>query len=703
MVQATSSESYDRRARQVCVFGLIAQLFACLGIFGASMWAGSGAVAAEAVHLAGGVFVWLVLLVVFVQRRRAGAEKFETDELRRMAEAGANTTIFEAGDEAMHLERQRLRWIQKWFLPFGGLALASFHVLVYVLWHMKFGGKAVTDSDWLVAPADQKTLTAIMVALAGIFCFLFSRYASGMARSSHWRTLRAAATYLAGNALMCLVLVAALLASGAGMRLEWAEPLAIYIIKITMLVLGIEFLINWVLDIYRPRMEGEELRPAFDSRLLALISEPGGVAKSIADAFNYQFGFEVSGTWLYQLLRRSVLPLLVFTMLSLVGLSSVLIVDIDQQLVVERFGKPPEARTLGPGLHFKLPWPIDRAYRQSVTGIRTLVVGTLPNEEKEDEGAHDRGDIELWTEKHNFASHMSILVAHRPERMGDAVASKSFGVAMVKGAVAIQYVLSDIRQYMYKYEDPSEVLEAVAFQTLTEYAAGVELNDLIGAGRAEFEAGLRDELQIRIDRLELGIDIIFLGLQAAHPPEEEGVAASFQNVVAAVSRKKAAIEESLSQAQQIKTQAAGSVERADDLDAAIQAVDTLSVDSEADPAALAAAKAKVDELMLGDAAKGIPPMGGMGATGIFMAEASKTAAVAKAKSKRTRFEGDLLTFKAAPVLYKMRKYLDMWVGVAQNHRKVVVLADLDKTDLIIILETEQKNVLDLTEPGSSGN
>ena len=52
---------------------------------------------------------------------------------------------------------------------------------------------------------------------------------------------------------------------------------------------------------------------------LQSIAEPGRIGSSIADALNYQFGFEVSKTWFYQLLSRACVPLIIFGGLAAFG------------------------------------------------------------------------------------------------------------------------------------------------------------------------------------------------------------------------------------------------------------------------------------------------------------------------------------------------------------------------------------------------
>jgi len=124
-----------------------------------------------------------------------------------------------------------------------------------------------------------------------------------------------------------------------------------------MVVLGFEVFLNFVLDVYRPRKAGELPRPALDSRILGFAAAPDRVAASISEAINYQFGYNVTSSWLYQLLARWVLALVVFGGLVLWLMSSFAVIQPHQSGIVLRFGN--YQRTIGPGLHVKAPWPID--------------------------------------------------------------------------------------------------------------------------------------------------------------------------------------------------------------------------------------------------------------------------------------------------------------------------------------------------------
>ena len=98
------------------------------------------------------------------------------------------------------------------------------------------------------------------------------------------------------------------------------------LIPVLLIVLGVETVLNLILDIYRPRLKGLYSRSAFDSRLLGVINEPGGILRSAADAIDYQFGFKVSQTWFYKLLEQAIVPLILFAGVTLYLLSCIVIV-----------------------------------------------------------------------------------------------------------------------------------------------------------------------------------------------------------------------------------------------------------------------------------------------------------------------------------------------------------------------------------------
>ena len=330
-----STGPIDRRAQNVALTGFFIQLAMFLVLLAAASYASSHVLAAGARFALIGLPIWFVLWLMFKQIRRVGLEVLELEELRRAHAAGGDSALFETEGEELLLEQNRLQWMIRWILPSVTVLLAAYLIGgQFLAWDWTLD-TAFTGETFLAAR--EPTFIMWFPVVVGFCCFLYARYTLALARMAEWRLLHAGASFMAATALASLALVLGLM---GGTQVAWAEPLVAYVIRAAMFVLGIELAANLILEHYRPRVAGQLSRPAFDSRLLGLITEPGGIARSIAEAINYQFGFEVSATWFYRLLQRWFLPLVVVMLIAIFALSSIVVVEADEQVVIERFGRP---------------------------------------------------------------------------------------------------------------------------------------------------------------------------------------------------------------------------------------------------------------------------------------------------------------------------------------------------------------------------
>lgn len=683
----------DRRAQHVALSGFALQSAAFALVLGLSLWMDSHALAALARFLLAGVPIWLVLYLILNQVRRAGLETMETEELRLAQEAGTSQAIFELDEEALLLEQNRLSWMVRWLLPSCTIAVACLLLLGhFVLWGWSLDE---TFDETVLQRTQQPTMMMWFAVGVGFGCFLFARYALALARLPGWNLLRAGAVCTAGNALACLAVALALMASGT---IEWAEPAVAYIIRVTMLVLGAEFVGNFVLDLYRPRAPGEVPRPSFDSRLLGMIGEPGGFTKSITDAVNYQFGFQVSSTWFYQLLQRWLFPIVVLAFGAVVLLTSVVVVDADEQVTLQRFGRLVTGSdgALTPGIHIKWPYPITIVQRVPVKRIGELVIGEAA--EEDDEHAHE---AILWTKAHDFIPELMLLVAApkleelsgETESASDtptgAGATESVAVSLLMVSVPIEYRIKDINKYLYRYADPEKLMEAVAYQYLSDFAASVDVDELMGPGRDRFNKELKHLIQSRLDELDVGIEVVFAGIRGAHPPAKDKVAAAFQDVISAETSMSATIHAAEGMAQRILTSVAGTVSRATALDEAIRARNALPSSA----MQLPEANRRVKDLLMGRPEQGMSPISGEAAALIAGARAQASKMISQAAAKARVFSTQIAAYEASPDLYRQRRTLEVYEEEGlRNIRKYLIVGD--PSDVIVEYEATREAGLD---------
>lgn len=676
----------ERRARTVALAGLAFQIL--LSVFFAVLWSWGKTEGLRALMLlsAIGNAIWLFLVMVCQQRVLVQEEKFETEQLRReRAAAGGTDAIFDVADEELLLARRRLQWMYRWMLP-------SFSILVIVLlvvaglWGWRWSiGDSLSSENWTTAGKDKIPLLFFMTLGAAFVSFLFSRYATGMARYREWQILHAGATWLMGVTLASVLVSAAMGALYMGATPVFERVVA-YVLRILLFVLAAETLLNLVLDFYRPRAPEEEPRPAFDSRLLGLFTEPGGIARSIADAINYQFGFEVSSTWFYKLLQRSVVPLIGFAILMMFAASCLVFVGADEEVVIERFGVKRDV--LGGGLRIKWPWPIEKAYKVATSQVHELKIGIL------DEGTDKDGKKELflWTNKHAWEPHLNVLVAtpklaeyiekvegqvttepaEARERRAQAVP-----VSQLRVSATILYRIRDPYDWLRRYggqdnKGPRAMLTAIANREIMRQCASVEVAALMGTSRGTVERSLREEIQKTADRESLGVDIVFLGLQGVHPPSE--TAESFQAVIGAESKRTASIRSAKADRDKRLAEVAGDVTRAENLNDAIRRLNELEASGKAAGDQLQEARDRVQRMFFGDAKQGIRPVGGLAANRMAEARAVRWRIENQSAGQAIGFVHEMTTRNAAPKVYRMRKYLEMLAEATAGIRKYVLAA-----------------------------
>ena len=128
-------------------------------------------------------------------------------------------------------------------------------------------------------------------AVVGVISLFAGAFYNGQSRDESFRWLRPFGAWMIAAAVASAAAVAAGLCFKSG--LKHYDPIIAKTLLVIYLVLAAELVLSFVVEFYRPRTL-EESRPVFESRILALFTEPGGVMRNFADMLDYQFGFKVS-------------------------------------------------------------------------------------------------------------------------------------------------------------------------------------------------------------------------------------------------------------------------------------------------------------------------------------------------------------------------------------------------------------------------
>jgi len=394
------------------------------------------------------------------------------------------------------------------------------------------------------SPQSIAILAAVMMAVS----FFTGAFISGQARSAAYRWLRAAGSYfMVSFAVMLLAMGGALLKNSE--KFYNLDPILAKIVFVLFILLMLELAASFVVEFYRPRTY-ELTRPIFESKILGIFTEPGGVMRNIADALDYQFGFKVSGTWLYAFIEQAIFPVLVLWLIALWGFTTVHMVSPGEVGVRLVFGKVVSRELLEPGMYFTLPWPFGTIDRYSCTKVEEIIIGEVEHEEEhdheeeEDEHGHSHGPkppkaskmhyqkLIVWTAAHSHEDSY-FLVASAAKNSAASEQKKGVPtVDMVGLSMPIQYVIrrDGVFQYAYDHVDAQKILQRIAEQETTRYLPNYTLNGVISVSRQAIQSELKQRIQKAADREKLGIEIISVTLLDAHPPTTKGVAEAFHGV-----------------------------------------------------------------------------------------------------------------------------------------------------------------------------
>ena len=666
--------SESKRGQSAALAGLVLHLMLAGLMLIVALGSGTSAAAVVFLMLAGTAWVWAITAVLFYCRHMAELETMEIDEIARGDERG----IFADEARELRLAERRLRTVLRFVVPTFTLLLAGYLTAGAAL---LFPGLIAPP---VVTAVRHSALTWAFCCLGGSFvAFLYSRYALGMASDTQWRWLRAGGGVLSVASLVTGLLCVSMFLADA--QIDVGLRVLPYVVTILMGLLGVELLGNFILDFYRPRTGAAECRPSFDSRLVNLMSEPGSIAHSIAEALNYQFGFEVSGTWFYKLLQKTLVPLLIFGIIALLAVSSIIVVQPGRQAVVLTWGRPSQTRAvLGAGIHFKWPWPAQTVEVIDTGRIRrmTIGVGALRPAEAVSQEIIKGLRLYLWTVEHGDYEEYSFLVARSYARASvaqdtetvpmpetDAAESKEYAsFGLMRLVMDLHYRVTDAYKFLYGVADAPAVLKAMGNRELTRYAARRDVDGLMSAGREKVSREIAATLGEAIRQADLGVELVLLAPQGIHPPTE--VADAFEEVIKADRERVGKELRAQTEAQEILSQTAGS---------STEAVKLAEIYPEArrrddlDAAQAAEVRRTVDELF--DRA------GGKVKSIINAAQAWRWKRVNEERGEWVGFREKLVAYKAAPNLYMLTEKLKVLADSFRDTHKYVLGIDLKNLEV----------------------
>jgi len=207
-------------------------------------------------------------------------------------------------------------------------------------------------------------------------------------------------------------------------------------------------------------------------------------------------------------------------------------VNPDELGVVMQFGK--FVRQEPPGLHFRLPYPIEEVVLPKVTRQNIIEVGMRSA------SGFDRG----------FGGTQDVK-------------EESLMLTGDENTVDVDFVvywrIKDAEQYLFNIQNPDNTVKEVAESAMREVVGQSDIQPILTEARQKTEAAVHKLIQDTLDGYKAGIQIDQVTLQKVDPPSE--VIDAFRDVQAARADKEKLQNEAFGYANKVVPEAKGEAER----------------------------------------------------------------------------------------------------------------------------------------------
>ena len=202
--------------------------------------------------------------------------------------------------------------------------------------------------------------------------------------------------------------------------------------------------------------------------------------------------------------------------------SGFFIVQEGQQAVITQFGK--YHSTVGAGINWRVPYPVQRHEVVYVTQIRSIDIGR-------DTLVKSTGlrDSAMLTEDENI----------------------------VEIKFAVQYRLTDARQFLFESKSPVTAVTQAAETAVREVVGQMRMDTALSEERDQIAPRIRAIMQKILDRYKVGIEVVAINMQQGgiRPPEQ--VQAAFDDVLKSGQERERAKNEAEAYANDVVPRAVG--------------------------------------------------------------------------------------------------------------------------------------------------
>ncbi len=194
--------------------------------------------------------------------------------------------------------------------------------------------------------------------------------------------------------------------------------------------------------------------------------------------------------------------------------SGVYVVQANETAVLLRFGA--FRKTVGPGIQYRIPWPVDRVIKVKTMEAKRMEVGF---------------SLETLTD---VRDKFGVV---RPDRPIPYCLTGDKNI--IFNRFAIQYRITEPREYLLRTRNPAGLLRNKGHAVILETIAAMGVDPLLTTGKQELERTIRKKLSQTSKEIGIGVSIVSVEIKQIQPPRE--VVSAFKEVITAREEKSTAV------------------------------------------------------------------------------------------------------------------------------------------------------------------
>ncbi len=202
------------------------------------------------------------------------------------------------------------------------------------------------------------------------------------------------------------------------------------------------------------------------------------------------------------------------------------IVGPEQEGIVLTFGR--YTASVGPGFHFKFPWPVQTVYKPAVNVVQRIEIGyrSIPGTDPQ--------------QYRGFATDQAML---------DEAQMLTGDENIINVSAIVQFRISDARAFLFNVREPEATLRDLSEASIRQVIGDNAIDAVLTTGKLELQIRIQAQVQALADQYGLGVNIVAVQLKDVQPPDQ--VFFAFKDVATAREDMQAYLNEAESYRNQV--------------------------------------------------------------------------------------------------------------------------------------------------------